>query len=125
MTPERLQALRDLAIMARDAELAKVADVTRRISALRLDISRLKDARAAREADPALDTARLAGADLPWAAWCEGQLRARQNALAALHVAHETALQAARQAFGRAEALAGLSERAVAERRKARTRRAF
>lgn len=109
MKDKRLQNLSRLADMIRDRELAKVEKVVSHMNRLQGDIARMRTATESRHADPALDAARLSGAEIAWMGWTEAQLRRNQAQMAALRITHESALRDARKAFGRSDVLSRLS----------------
>jgi hypothetical protein len=108
MTRRRERALLGLLEMIREAELARLAENTRRCEALRARIDRMRGASSPTEAAGEGTKAALAwegsGAAERWERWKTAEL-ARLNAeLARLMAEREALIQAASRAVGRASA---------------------
>lgn len=117
MTRRSLGKLHDLAVIARDAELAKMQKIIAHMNRLQAEITAIQTAREARAANRELDPALLSGADVQWMVWSDGQLRRLQSQLAAIRVNYEVMLASVRTAFGKAETLSKLSQKATSDDR--------
>jgi hypothetical protein len=120
--PSDLAPLRRLAGAVFEAELARMRGNRARAAAVAAQVADLRQARRDRGAEKggldAPDTALLASADLHWDRWTDERLRRLQAERARIE-AEAAALRAgARTAFGRREALAGLSVRLATEARR-------
>ncbi|SPJ24645.1 hypothetical protein [Palleronia abyssalis] len=110
MNHKQLEDLADIAGVISDRELSKVRVIMAEMARLRSEIAEIQDQRAARQADAALDLARVSGAEMAWMAATEERLRVLQSQHARLRAGHEQVLDVARKAFGRADVARRLAE---------------
>lgn len=103
MTDPRLDRLAALAAMLRDAELARIAEPTRRLSALDRHLAALDSPQ------PAPDTPAEALAALRHAAWADARRRLLLPERARIEAERQERLHAARIALARADLLARLA----------------
>ncbi len=123
-----LRPLEALTRMKLDTELARLRRLSEVAEARRREISALgasveARSRAIAEADPARDLALLSGQDAIWQDWVQRQKRRLTRDAAEAAAQREAQRVRAQRAFGETEALKGLRELAVNDRKAQAVRR--
>ncbi len=116
--PVRLERLRGLAAMKRDAELAKLATVAQSRARLLQALEGLKQAEAPLDEN---STPGLIGARLAHLRWIEGRRRTLNQRLALINADYLERRPAALRAFGRAQVLDELATREKVRARASRS----
>lgn len=125
MSGQDLAALREIARLLHQRELARLAPILRDEARIRSDLARLDDvAQAARDSLHGPSPVTLTGADALWGAWVERQRTDLQSALARVLARKAEETHALRRAFGRMRAMEDLVEAGSAAERHDRQRRA-
>lgn len=122
---ERLEALTRMTF---DAELAKLRASAEALVALQAEVGalnkQLRDrGRGLQEAPEGWDFARGFGQDARWQVWITQEKRRLNLAIASKAAEMEAQKRVAKRAFGRLDAIAGLREKASADRKVAAARR--
>ncbi|WP_333683177.1 hypothetical protein [Pontibaca methylaminivorans] len=119
MTADRLRQLGAVTEALYMDEHRRIQEILAREAALQASISRLR-AQSSHYGDRQMQAI---GADLAWEAWRDRSLRDLGMELAQVRAQKLAALDRLRGAFGRNEAVRQLIERAMAERKRLRSRR--
>ncbi|RVV97965.1 hypothetical protein EKE94_10885 [Mesobaculum littorinae] len=117
MKREDLARLKQIAEMRRDIDSRQVSALSAKIAGLQQDVDRMRLAIRDRQAETALDTARLAGADVEWLRATETRITKLQQQIARFAMEREARLDIARKSFGKAQAVEGLLDRAPRPKR--------
>lgn len=111
----QLNRLKDVAELALNSELARLAEIKREEDAPRTRLKQLEQARVERAAAlgdaEGFDMASLMGADRAWEKWAEKEKRQAMMELAQVAERREAQLEHTRKAFGKKDALGRLAER--------------
>ncbi|SFJ61409.1 hypothetical protein [Celeribacter neptunius] len=111
----QLKRLQEVAELALNSELAKLADIKREEEGPRARLRQIEEARAERaaalSAADGFDMASLMGVDRAWDKWADQEKRQALRDLARVAERREAQLELTRKAFGKKDALSRLAER--------------